>query len=100
EGLNGRLFGMGSLMIECLGRAPSSKGPFGGLWRTFRITRDLFAVTTHRAFNEWPELFDNAVLASAALDRLAHGATQLVISGDSYRSKGPRSRTALVKAGR
>lgn len=44
----------------------------------------------NRAFNEWPELFDNAVLASAALDRLAHGATQIVVTGDSYRSKGPR----------
>jgi hypothetical protein len=52
----------------------------------------------NRAFNEWPELFDNAVLASAALDRLAHGATQLVITGDSYRSKGPRSRPALARA--
>lgn len=49
-------------------------------------------LTTNRAFPEWPELFDNQVLASAALDRLAHGATQIVITGDSYRSKGPRSR--------
>ena len=49
-------------------------------------------LTTNRAFPEWPELFDNQVPASAALDRLAHGATQIVITGDSYRSKGPRSR--------
>ena len=54
-------------------------------------------ITTNRAFNEWPELFDNPVLASAALDRLAHGATQLVVTGDSYRTKGPRGRKpALV----
>jgi DNA replication protein DnaC len=45
-------------------------------------------LTTNRAFEEWPELFDNQVLASAALDRLAHGATQLVIKGDSFRAKG------------
>ena len=49
-------------------------------------------LTTNRAFDEWPELFDNSVLASAALDRLAHGATQIVIQGDSYRAKGPRSK--------
>ena len=56
-------------------------------------------LTTNRAFTEWPELFDNQVLASAALDRLAHGATQILITGDSYRSKGPRSRAAaLAKA--
>ncbi len=49
-------------------------------------------LTTNRAFDEWPELFDNSVLASAALDRLAHGATQVVITGDSYRAKGPKRR--------
>lgn len=47
-------------------------------------------LTTNRAFDEWPELFENSVLASAALDRLAHGATQLVITGDSFRAKGPK----------
>ena len=45
-------------------------------------------ITTNRAFSEWPELFDNAVLASAAIDRLAPGATHLVIKGDSYRARG------------
>ena len=57
-----------------------------------RYGRGAMVITTNRAFNEWPELFDNPVLASAALDRLAHGATQLVVTGDSYRTKGPRSR--------
>jgi DNA replication protein DnaC len=57
-----------------------------------RYGRGAVILTTNRAFTEWPELFDNQVLASAALDRLAHGATQIVITGDSYRSKGPRSR--------
>jgi DNA replication protein DnaC len=57
-----------------------------------RYGRGGIIVTTNRAFEEWPELFDNSVLASAALDRLAHGATQIVIEGDSYRSKGPRGR--------
>jgi DNA replication protein DnaC len=56
-------------------------------------------LTTNRAFTEWPELFDNQVLASAALDRLAHGATQIVITGDSYRSKGPRVRAAALTRG-
>ncbi|MGH7441470.1 MAG: IS21-like element helper ATPase IstB [bacterium] len=56
-----------------------------------------FILTTNRAFDEWPELFDNPVLASAALDRLAHGATQIVLTGDSYRAKGP-SRAASVTA--
>ena len=47
-------------------------------------------LTTNRDFSEWPELFDQPVLASAAIDRLAHGARRLTITGDSYRAKGPR----------
>ena len=47
-------------------------------------------LTSNRAFDEWPELFDNPVLASAALDRLAHGATRIILGGDSYRAQGPR----------
>lgn len=64
-----------------------------------RYGRGSIVITTNRAFDEWPELFDNPVLSSAALDRLAHGARQVVITGDSYRAKGPRVRgEALAKA--
>ena len=64
-----------------------------------RYGKGAIILTTNRAFGEWQELFDNPILASAALDRLAHGATQIVITGDSYRSKGPRSRAkALAEA--
>ncbi|MBI5379938.1 MAG: ATP-binding protein [Nitrospirae bacterium] len=63
-----------------------------------RYGRGAIVLTTNRAFAEWAELFDNPVLASAALDRLAHGATQIVITGDSYRSKGPRSRAKELMA--
>ncbi len=61
-----------------------------------RYGRSAIVLTTNRAFSEWPELFDNPVLASAALDRLAHGATQIVITGDSYRAKGPVARAAVA----
>jgi len=64
-----------------------------------RYGRGAIVLTTNRAFNEWPELFDNPVLASAALDRLAHGATQIVITGDSYRVKGPAVRVAVAAQG-
>lgn len=57
-----------------------------------RYGRGAIVLTTNRAFDEWPELFENSVLASAALDRLAHGATQILITGESYRAKGPRAR--------
>lgn len=55
-----------------------------------RYQRGAIILTTNRAFDEWSELFDQPVLASAAIDRLAHGAVQLTITGESYRAKGPR----------
>lgn len=45
-------------------------------------------VTSNRAPAEWPELFGNPLLASAGLDRLAHHAETLVITGKSYRAQG------------
>lgn len=62
-----------------------------------RYQKGSIVVTTNRAFNEWPELFDQPVLASAAIDRLAHGATHIVVTGDSYRAKGARSAEAARK---
>lgn len=53
-----------------------------------RYGKGSIVLTTNRAFTEWPELFDQPVLASAAIDRLAHGATQITIAGDSFRARG------------
>jgi DNA replication protein DnaC len=55
-----------------------------------RYERGSLIVTSNRAFSEWPDLFGSPLLASAALDRLAHNAHQIVITGDSYRAKGKR----------
>jgi DNA replication protein DnaC len=57
-----------------------------------RYQRTSTILTTNRAFSEWLELFDQPVLGSAAIDRLAHGTTQITITGDSYRAKGPRTK--------
>jgi DNA replication protein DnaC len=35
--------------------------------------------------DEWPELWGDPLLASAGLDRLAHAATVVTITGKSYR---------------
>jgi DNA replication protein DnaC len=44
-------------------------------------------VTSNRSIEEWIPLFDDPVLAQSALDRLAHNAHQIIIEGDSYRSR-------------
>jgi DNA replication protein DnaC len=45
-------------------------------------------LTSNKAFAEWAQVFaGDAVMASAALDRLLHRATVLNVRGDSYRMK-------------
>lgn len=55
-----------------------------------RYERGSLILTSNRAPNEWPELFGNPLLASAGLDRLAHRAETVVITGRSYRTQGRR----------
>lgn len=48
-------------------------------------------LTSNKAFAEWAEVFGtDAVMASAALDRLLHRSTVMNIRGDSYRLKEKR----------
>jgi DNA replication protein DnaC len=48
-------------------------------------------LTSNKPFGEWGQVFgDDAVMASAALDRLLHRATVLNIRGDSYRLRNRR----------
>lgn len=44
-------------------------------------------LTSNKSFREWAEVFGDAVLASAILDRLLHHATVINIQGQSYRLK-------------
>lgn len=48
-------------------------------------------LTSNKAFSDWGQVFaDDAVLASAALDRLLHRSTVINIRGESYRLKEKR----------
>ncbi len=42
-------------------------------------------ITSNRDINEWPSMFVNPLLGSAALDRLVHRGIQVIIEGASYR---------------
>ena len=53
-------------------------------------------VTSNRAPSEWPDLFGDPLLASAGLDRLAHQAEVLVITGKSYRAQKATSGAEVV----
>src|SRR5262249_36009863 len=48
-------------------------------------------LTSNKPFSEWGQVFaDDAVMASAALDRLLHRSTVINIRGESYRLKEKR----------
>jgi DNA replication protein DnaC len=53
------------------------------------------AVTSNKAFSDWGEIFsEDAIMASAALDRLLHRSTVINIKGKSYRLKEKRKAMA------
>lgn len=52
-----------------------------------RYERGSMVLTSNKSFSEWGEIFGDAVLATAILDRLLHHSTVINIRGDSYRLK-------------
>lgn len=57
-----------------------------------RYERKSTVITSNRAIEEWPPLFGDPLMASAAMDRLLHHAHVLVIEGDSFRNPPPTRR--------
>ena len=53
-----------------------------------RYEKGSIMITSNRAPAEWPDLFGDPLLASAGLDRLAHHAEILVMTGQSFRAQG------------
>ena len=67
-----------------------------------RYERGSILLTSNQSLGAWGEVFGDAVIASAILDRLLHHATTVNIKGDSYRLREKRKagliRQALVTA--
>jgi len=55
-----------------------------------RYEQGSILLTSNRSPAEWYDLFNDPLLASAALDRLLHAAHTVVITGDSFRTQGRR----------
>jgi len=55
-------------------------------------------LTSNRDINEWPEVFVDPVLASAAIDRIFDRANVSIFKGRSYRGEGNQNKTVLGKA--
>ena len=60
-----------------------------------RYERAATIITSNLDFGEWGEAFPNKLLGASTLDRIRHGAYQLVLDGKSYRA--PRTETKRAK---
>jgi DNA replication protein DnaC len=65
-----------------------------------RYERGSTIFTSNRAIEEWPPLFGDLLLASAALDRLLHHAHVIEMEGDTFRNppSGKRTKAAGSKS--
>lgn len=88
------------LIIDDLGLRPLGGDEPIDLYEIIRqrYERAATVLTSNRAVDELPALFGDALLASAAMDRLLHGAHVLILDGDSYRNPPPERSRKGAKA--
>jgi DNA replication protein DnaC len=79
------------LIVDDLGLRGLAQDESGDLYEIVRrrYEQGSTVISSNRAVDEWPPMFGNPLLASAAMDRLLHHAHVLVIEGDSYRNPPP-----------
>jgi len=93
-----RLCSVDLLAIDDLGLRPLSVQASEDLYEIIqeRYERKSLIVTSNRALHEWPEIFSDSLLASAALDRLTHHSQTVIVQGQSYRQRGRRKEEASI----
>ena len=77
------------LVLDDWGLKPFGHGAADDLYEIIceRYEKGSLIITSNRTLEEWPELFGDPLLASAAMDRLVHHAHTLTITGKSYRAR-------------
>lgn len=75
------------LIIDELGYLPISKEDSKLFFQLIdrRYERNSTIITTNINFSQWDEIFGDALIADAIIDRLLHHATVVTIKGKSYR---------------
>jgi DNA replication protein DnaC len=76
------------LILDDWGLKPFGRPAADDLYEVIceRYEKGSLVLTTNRAIEEWPALFGDALLSSAALDRMVHHAHVIVIKGKSFRA--------------
>ena len=92
----GRLCAVDLLVLDDIGLRPLSVQASEDLYEIIqeRYERRALVLTSNRALHEWPTMFADGLLASAALDRLTHHSQTIVIEGQSYRQRARRKEGA------
>ena len=75
------------LILDDFGLKPLTSEQQADLYEVIcvRYEKHSTIITSNRDFNEWPMVFSNPLMGSAAMDRLVHRAIKIVIEGKSYR---------------
>lgn len=75
------------LILDDFGLTPLPEEQQADLYELIcdRYEKAATIITSNRDFAEWPMVFANQLMGSAAMDRLVHRAVKLVIEGKSYR---------------
>jgi DNA replication protein DnaC len=84
-----RLCGPKLLIIDELGYLPLGKNGANLLFQLVsrRYEKGSMLITSNKNFGEWGEIFGDAMLAAALLDRILHHSMHITITGESYRLK-------------
>ncbi|MGH8274075.1 MAG: IS21-like element helper ATPase IstB [Gammaproteobacteria bacterium] len=85
------------LIIDEIGYLPLNREQASLVFRlvTRRYEKAATVLTSNKSFVDWGEVFSDAIIATAILDRLLHHATTLNIKGESFRLK-ERRRAGLL----
>ena len=89
------------LVIDELGYLPMDQPSANWIFQvvTRRYDKGAIVLTSNRGFSDWGQVFADAVVAGAIVDRLIHNATVLNIRGRSYRMRGYQPDDADLKGG-
>ncbi|MGH2792639.1 MAG: IS21-like element helper ATPase IstB [Actinomycetota bacterium] len=89
------------LIVDELGYLPLAGDAASSFFQVVarRYEHGSIILTTNRNIASWSEIFEDAVVATAILDRLLHHASVLAIDGQSYRMRAHRERVAELRKG-
>ncbi len=83
-----RLAGIPLLIIDEVGYIPFEPEAANLFFQLDRYEHASVIVTPNKPFGRWGEVFGDATVAAAMIDRLVHHSQVISLKGDSYRLKG------------